>query len=235
MYARSLREQCSGSKEVSGSECYVIEQIASSRIQRERRVVETGEPVTWEEQYLAFDALTKVPNRVLFHDRLQQALTHAVRSRSHVGLLYIDLDNFKVVNDSLGHDAGDQLLREVAQRLGRCVRQWDTVARMGGDEFTIVVENLPPSKTEETLIGIAEKVSVMLSEPALLGDQEFVVTASIGVAHYPRDGHSAEELVKNADMAMYHSKSLGRNNWQFFRSARKLWQKELKPTPSASY
>ena len=173
-----------------------------------------------------FDALTKVPNRVLFHDRLQQALAHAIRSRSNVGLLYIDLDNFKVVNDSLGHGAGDRLLQEVAQRIGRCVRQWDTVARMGGDEFAVVVENLPPSKTEETLISIAEKVSVMLSEPVLLDEQEFIVTASIGVAHFPRDGDSADELVKNADMAMYHSKSLGRNNWQFFRSSLDVAAKE---------
>ncbi len=166
-----------------------------------------------------FDALTKVPNRVLFHDRLQQALTHATRSRSNVGLLYIDLDNFKAVNDSLGHEAGDRLLQEVAQRIGRCVRQWDTIARMGGDEFTVIVENLPPSKTEHTLTAIAEKVSTVLSEPILLAEQEFIVTASIGVAHHPRDGSSVEELVKNADMAMYHSKSMGRNNWQFFQSA----------------
>ena len=165
-----------------------------------------------------FDALTEIPNRTLFHDRLQQALTHAQRSRQYVGLLYLDVDNFKTVNDTMGHEAGDRLLQAVAERVEGCVRQWDTVARMGGDEFTIIVDNLPPSSTVKTLTGIAEKVMTAISEPIMIDANEIFVTASIGIAHYPQDGDSVDELVKSADTAMYHSKSLGRNTYQFFKS-----------------
>ncbi len=165
-----------------------------------------------------FDTLTKVPNRTLFHDRMQQALARANRNRQDVGLLYLDLDNFKAVNDTLGHSTGDRLLQTVTKRVAGCVREWDTVARVGGDEFTVIVENLPPPDTVRTLTGVAEKVLAALSEPVLLDEQEIIVTASIGIAHYPQDGDTVEELVKNADTAMYHSKSLGRDNYQFFLS-----------------
>ena len=165
-----------------------------------------------------FDTLTKIPNRTLFRDRLQQALTHAERNGQNLGLLYLDLDNFKAVNDSLGHNTGDRLLQIVTKRVVGCVRQWDTVARVGGDEFTIIVDNLAPHDTVRTLTGIAEKVLAVLSEPVMLDEQEIIVTASIGIAHYPQDGDTVEELVKNADTAMYHSKSLGRDNCQFFLS-----------------
>jgi diguanylate cyclase (GGDEF)-like protein/PAS domain S-box-containing protein len=165
-----------------------------------------------------FDTLTKIPNRTLFHDRLQQALTHAKRNRQSVGLLYLDLDNFKAVNDTLGHSTGDRLLQTVTERVVGCVRQWDTVARMGGDEFTVIVDNLSPANTVGTLTGIAEKVLAVLSEPVMIGEQEIFATASIGIAHYPQDGDTVEEMVKNADTAMYYSKSLGRDNYQFFLS-----------------
>jgi diguanylate cyclase (GGDEF)-like protein/PAS domain S-box-containing protein len=165
-----------------------------------------------------FDTLTKIPNRTLFHDRLQQALTHAKRNRQNVGLLYLDLDNFKAVNDTLGHSAGDRLLQTVTERVVGCVRQWDTVARMGGDEFTVIVDNLSPPNTVRTLTGIAEKVLAVLSEQVMIDEQEIFATASIGIAHYPQDGDTVEELVKNADTAMYYSKSLGRDNYQFFLS-----------------
>jgi diguanylate cyclase (GGDEF)-like protein/PAS domain S-box-containing protein len=165
-----------------------------------------------------FDTLTKIPNRTLFHDRLQQALTHAKRNRQNVGLLYLDLDNFKAVNDILGHSSGDRLLQTVTERVVGCVRQWDTVARMGGDEFTVIVDNLLPTNTVGTLISIAEKVLAVLSEPVMIDEQEIFATASIGIAHYPQDGDTVEDLVKNADTAMYYSKSMGRDNYQFFLS-----------------
>ena len=166
-----------------------------------------------------FDTLTKIPNRTLFYDRLQQALTHAKRNQQNVGLLYLDLDNFKAVNDTLGHGTGDRLLQMVTERIVGCVREWDTVARMGGDEFTVIVDNLPPPTTVRTLTSIAEKVLAALYEPVMIDEQEIFVTASIGIAHYPQDGDTVEELVKNTDTAMYHSKSLGRDNYQFFLSA----------------
>ena len=135
-----------------------------------------------------------------------------------MGLLYLDLDNFKFVNDTLGHDVGDKLLQAVVERVGSCVRKWDTVARMGGGEFTIIVDNLPPSSTVKTLAGIAKKVMAALSEPLMIGTNEVPVTASIGIAHYPQDGCTVDELVKSAVTAMYHGESQGRNNCQFFRS-----------------
>ncbi|MDJ0860695.1 MAG: EAL domain-containing protein [Gammaproteobacteria bacterium] len=173
-----------------------------------------------------FDTLTKIPNRTLFRDRLQQALTHAERNGQSLGLLYLDLDNFKAVNDSLGHSTGDRLLQIVTKRVVACVRQWDTVARVGGDEFTIIVDNLSPADTVRTLTGIAEKVLAVLSEPVTIEEQEIIVTASIGIAHYPQDGDTVEDLVKNADTAMYHSKSLGRDNCQFFLSQLDVAAKE---------
>jgi diguanylate cyclase (GGDEF)-like protein/PAS domain S-box-containing protein len=163
-----------------------------------------------------FDTLTQIPNRTLFHDRLQQALHHASRSRQQVGLLYLDLDNFKSVNDSLGHSTGDRLLQGVTKRIVGCVRQWDTVARMGGDEFTVIVDKLSSRNSGRTLAGIAEKVMAALSEPIMIDSHEIFVTASMGIAFYPQDGDTVEELVRNADTAMYDSKSKGRDNYQFF-------------------
>lgn len=166
------------------------------------------------------DALTNLPNRVLFKDRLEQALTFAHRLRhKKVALLFIDLDRFKLVNDSLGHDAGDQLLRLVAWRLRENVRQSDTVARLGGDEFTIL---LPDADHVEEAMAVADKVLTALKRPFDLAGREIFVTVSIGISLYPDDGADAETLMKNADTAMYHAKEHGRAGFQVYTNALSL-------------
>lgn len=162
-----------------------------------------------------YDALTQLPNRVLFHDRFQQALARAERSKSLVALMFMDLDRFKTINDTLGHDAGDLLLREVSARLLMCVREVDTVARLGGDEFTVILEDI--SKAEDAAM-VASKVIEALAAPVLLGNQEIFVPPSIGITIYPADSDSPDTLLKNADTAMYRAKEEGGNGYRFFTS-----------------
>jgi len=175
---------------------------------------------SWEEQlyYMAhYDALTGLPNRLLLKDRLQQALARAERQKSFVAVLFIDLDRFKYINDSLGHTAGDLLLCQVAQRLNRNLRSEDTISRLGGDEFVIVIshyDNIQESLSVTTTI--AKKIIADLSTPFDINDREIYSTASIGIACYPTDGQTTNELIKNADSAMYHAKSIGKNNYQFY-------------------
>ena len=164
--------------------------------------------------YLAqHDPLTNLPNRTLLDDRLAQAITQADRNGTSVALLYLDLDNFKYINDSLGHAMGDQLLKSVAQRLSNCIRAADTVSRHGGDEFLILVIE---DEHVHNAAHIAEKILESLTAPHLILKHEFHTTASIGISVYPTDGRDAETLIKNADTAMYHAKASGRNNYQFF-------------------
>jgi diguanylate cyclase (GGDEF)-like protein/PAS domain S-box-containing protein len=165
-------------------------------------------------QFLAHhDALTGLPNRVLFKERVQEALNRANRHGRPVGVLFIDLDRFKDINDSLGHAMGDQLLQAVTTRLKACVRATDIVARLGGDEFTVLVEDLGDSQHAAR---VAEKVRAALADAFVLGGQQAFVSASIGVTCYPQDGSDAETLLKNADAAMYRAKESGRDNFQFF-------------------
>jgi diguanylate cyclase (GGDEF)-like protein/PAS domain S-box-containing protein len=159
------------------------------------------------------DPLTGLPNRLLLTDRLAHALASAKRRQGHVGVLYIDLDRFKNVNDSLGHAVGDKLLWEIAHRLNTCVREEDTVSRMGGDEFVIVLECL---QDQEDAASIASKVHKAFERPILVDNRMLHASASIGIAVYPNDGESAEVLLQNADTAMYQAKAQGRNNFQFF-------------------
>jgi diguanylate cyclase (GGDEF)-like protein/PAS domain S-box-containing protein len=159
------------------------------------------------------DLLTQLPNRTLFKDRLGVALAQAHRNGRLVAVLFIDLDRFKVVNDSLGHAGGDELLKGVAARLQACVRRTDTLARLGGDEFTILLPDL--SDPEDAAV-IAQKVIDELRLPLTVAGQEIRATASIGIALYPNDGSEAESLVKHADMAMYQVKTAGRNGYAFF-------------------
>ena len=163
-----------------------------------------------EIQHLAFhDALTGLPNRALFHDRLALALSRCRREGLRLAVLFLDLDRFKGINDSLGHSAGDRLLQEVAQRLRRCVREEDTIARVGGDEFVIVTEGLASA---EEARNVAEKVRREISEPPFtIAGRDLAVTASIGVGVFPDHGSEAERLVRVADDAMYGVKSSGRN------------------------
>ena len=159
------------------------------------------------------DLLTGLPNRTLFQDRLQQALASAKRMQSRVALLFIDLDRFKYVNDSFGHRAGDILLQTVAARLRSCVRETDTVCRHAGDEYLIVLSALR-EPTEAALV--AEKVLKIFDEVFVLESHEVQISASVGISVYPDDGQTLEDLIRNADAAMYHSKKSGRNRFEFF-------------------
>ncbi|MDK9717290.1 MAG: EAL domain-containing protein [Trichlorobacter sp.] len=162
-----------------------------------------------------YDALTGLPNRNLMHDRLQQAIVQSVRMQGSVGVLLLDLDRFKGVNESLGHKAGDQLLRTVAERLRVCVRESDTLARVGGDEFVVVLSIVAD---EDGVSSAASKILAIISEPFVIEEQELYLTASIGVAVYPTDGADVHTLLKHADLAMYQAKDMDRNNFQFFSS-----------------
>ncbi|MBI1879990.1 MAG: EAL domain-containing protein [Chloroflexi bacterium] len=161
------------------------------------------------------DALTGLPNRPLFEDRLQQAIAHARRNRCLVGLLYIDLDRFKQVNDSLGHAAGDVLLRQVTERLRSYLREEDTLARIGGDEFTIVLTELQGPQAAAT---IARRILEILTSPFTIRGQELIVTTSIGISLYPTDGNEADELLHKADNALYRCKQEGKNSYRFYTS-----------------
>lgn len=165
-------------------------------------------------QYMAhFDALTDLPNRALFYDRLHQVLTLAKRDKHPFALMFLDLDRFKVVNDTLGHHMGDLLLQGVAQRLRECMRESDTVARLAGDEFTVL---LPRVDGREGARIVAEKIVATLSRPFLLDSNEVCTSSSIGIVLYPADGEEDDDLVKNADLAMYTAKQKGRNSYCFF-------------------
>lgn len=159
------------------------------------------------------DLLTDLPNRVLMRDRIEQALMQAQRLATRAAILFIDLDHFKNINDLLGHTVGDQLLREVAQRLKRCVRESDTVSRQGGDEFIVL---LPSLGMRADAVATAEKILDAFAQPFTVGSHTLEVTASVGLSIYPDDGVDAETLQRNADTAMYRAKATGRHGYQFF-------------------
>lgn len=159
------------------------------------------------------DMLTGLSNRVSLKDRLEHALALARRESSRVALLFIDLDRFKSINDTLGHHVGDELLIAVSQRLRQCVRESDLVARLGGDEFVVMLPGLDQSPAAAS---VAEKIVASIGEPYLIGAHTLYTTPSVGIAIYPEDGADGESLMRNADAAMYHAKSAGRNNFQFF-------------------
>ena len=163
--------------------------------------------------YLAhYDAVTGLPNRVLFLDRFEQAVERARRHRDLLALLYLDLDGFKKINDAMGHDAGDRLLKEVSDRLVSLVRSCDTLARLGGDEFVLLATS---GVSEEGVRVVAEKMLGTLSKPFPLSEGTASVTASVGAALYPLDGDEIPTLIKNADAAMYDAKRRGRNTYRF--------------------
>jgi diguanylate cyclase (GGDEF)-like protein len=164
-------------------------------------------------QLAHFDSLTGLPNRIMFSQSLEQALRRAQRNASALALLFIDVDRFKHINDALGHDAGDQLLREVARRMRASLRAADLVARFGGDEFIVVLEDLPDSAYAGA---VAAKLLEALAEPVRMDGREFHVTASIGIATCPRDAADARTLQKNADVAMFRAKAQGRNGYCFY-------------------
>ncbi len=162
-----------------------------------------------------YDTLTGLPNRNLLNDRLQQAIANSSRSEQVVGILFLDLDRFKSINDSLGHKAGDQLLRIVAERLRSCIRESDTLARLGGDEFVLILSG---TISEDGITTAAGKILAIIAEPFMLEGREIYLTASVGIAVYPVDGEEVHTLLKHADLAMYKAKEMDRNNFQFFSS-----------------
>lgn len=180
-----------------------------------------------EEQiaYMAYhDSLTGLPNNRLFKDRLQQSLAHAQRNKTILAVMFLDLDRFKLINDSMGHDVGDKLLQIIADRLTEGTRRHDSVsikssinansvARLGGDEFTILLENVNGQKAVTT---VANRLIELSCQPIVIDNHEIFTSTSIGIALYPNDGDEVETLLKNADTAMYHAKKQGRNNYQFF-------------------
>ena len=169
------------------------------------------EKLIWHQAH--YDALTELPNRTLFSDRLTHAVQTAKRQQEQLAVMFIDLDRFKWVNDTLGHKAGDQLLKEAAQRLIACVREYDTVARLGGDEFTVILGQIESMLNLKT---IAERILNNLSQPFKLDNHKITIAGSLGIALFPEDGADAETLLKNADIAMYQAKEGGRNAYRFF-------------------
>ncbi|MGH8584054.1 MAG: putative bifunctional diguanylate cyclase/phosphodiesterase [Gammaproteobacteria bacterium] len=181
-------------------------------------------------RYFAYhDSLTKLPNRLMFSEFLKRALSHARRRRQMLGLLFLDLDDFKRINDTLGHAAGDHVLRELSVRLVKCLRaedtigrpepadqESDTIARLGGDEFTILLPNL---HAPYMAVSVAKRVLEAIAQPFTYRGHDLYVGASIGITIYPNDGKSAETLIKNADIAMYHAKQKGKNTYRYFRNA----------------
>ncbi len=175
-----------------------------------------------------YDSLTGLPNRVLFKDRVTQAVAHARRYQYHLALLFLDLDRFKVINDTLGHNVGDLLLKHVADRLSESVRHSDSIgrslegqqthelARLGGDEFTVLLTNL---RDVQDASKVARRILEALARPFLVSGHEIFVTVSVGIAIFPADGESVDVLLKNSDTAMYHAKELGRNNFQYYSNA----------------
>lgn len=161
------------------------------------------------------DVLTDLPNRALLLDRIQQAIINAERTRKLVAVLFLDLDRFKLINDSLSHDAGDRILHAVAKRLLSGMRETDTVARIGGDEFVIV---LPMVEHEDNVILSAQKILNVIAEPFRENNHEINITTSIGISFYPTDERDAVSLLRSADMAMYQAKESGRNNFQFYKT-----------------
>jgi diguanylate cyclase (GGDEF)-like protein/PAS domain S-box-containing protein len=203
--------------------CFESTAKTYTTVNGENRLVAVSRDITEKQKYeetirfQAFhDSLTQLPNRLLFKDRLSLALAQCKRNKNMLALLFLDLDRFKLINDTLGHEVGDQLLCEVAARLKECVREGDTVARFGGDEFTIM---LPEIINEEGAAKVAEKILDCIRRPFLIGDQELFISTSAGIALYPSDGEDAENLLKNADTAMYLSKDKNRNNYQFYTPA----------------
>jgi diguanylate cyclase (GGDEF)-like protein len=159
------------------------------------------------------DPLTDLPNRALFADRLEQAVTRTLRYGGSVRVLFMDLDGFKGVNDTLGHGAGDLLLKQVAERIEACLRAGDTVARLGGDEFAVLIENV---ETDDSATIVARRISKALRSPFLLEGREVSITASIGIGVLEPETGQPEEVLRRADMAMYAAKREGKNRYRIF-------------------
>lgn len=211
LFFRSLERRAFNNEEIK-----LLERIADNILYAQEAFERDLERKRAEEriQYLAtHDALTGLPNRMLFGQLLNHAIQAAKRFKRQFAVLFIDLDRFKIINDTLGHDSGDQLLQEVAGRLHRVLREIDIVARLGGDEFVVLIEEVK----DPSLAGkVAEKILSVIIKPVILKRQEYRITASIGICVYPRDAEDENTLMRNADIAMYMAKEEGKNTFQFF-------------------
>ena len=218
---RASRESLVASRDAAEASREVLERAVAERtaeLQRanQRLQAEIGDRRQAETraQHLAdHDALTGLPNRRLLEDRLTQALAASQRNRKQTAVMFVDLDRFKHINDSLGHAAGDVVLKECAERLVRQLREVDTICRMGGDEFVVV---LPEIKRAGDAANVAAKILETVSQPFMVEERELLITPSVGISVFPDDGRDAESLIRNADAAMYHAKETGRANYQFF-------------------
>ena len=203
MYSATVREPTAADMRLIN----VTTRIAGIAMERKRAEVRI--------QFMAtHDALTGLPNRTLLKDRLAQAVTHAERYEQKVSVVFIDLDKFKDINDGLGHNVGDELLKTVANRMLSCVRSIDTVARLGGDEFVIVLVDQP--KNINSTLEVLHRLRTTVAEPIRLMEHDLNITCSIGLANYPENGRDADSLLANADAAMYRAKDAGRDNFQFY-------------------
>ncbi len=202
----------------TGASDYLIKgQIDHQLLERTLRyAIERKQTEIYLARLAHYDQLTDIPNRILFRDRLEHVIHLANRDKTSFALLFIDLNGFKQVNDNFGHDAGDAIIRICAERLSACMRRSDSVARMGGDEFTLLLSHID---NHTDVAHIAEKIIALLSEPADINGYEVVVGCSIGVAIYPQAGRDAESLLKNADMAMYKAKQDEGSSFCFFTDA----------------
>jgi diguanylate cyclase (GGDEF)-like protein len=191
--------------------------IMAARISAEMEREQSEQRLRENESHLKFlayhDVLTELPNRLLFRDRLQHAISTASLAGTQVAVLFLDLDRFKKINDSLGHELGDQLLCEVARRLKLCARDTDTVARLSGDEFAMIIDQ---TTSVENVITVAEEIRGALSKVIDIEDYKLFVTVSIGISLYPRDGETVVSLLKGADAAMFNAKDVGRDNYRFY-------------------
>jgi len=192
-------------------DAYVIFDIQITAVQKaQSEVLQQKEILAYQAHY---DQLTKLPNRVLLYDRLSHAIVKAKRDKTIFALLFVDLDHFKEVNDSYGHEAGDVVLVEVARRLQNCVRESDTVSRLAGDEFLIILENF---ESKENVAGIARLLVEVIQLPIEFQNKKLYVTCSIGISMYPADSDDSDTLIKYADRAMYNAKDNGKNNFKFY-------------------
>jgi len=220
LFTKALRIRKNGTKNRAGLSSEMEAQLREANEHlvvatvKAHRMIEDVERTTVQLSYMAqHDPLTGLPNRALLTDRLAQAITLASRHGNKVALMFIDLDNFKRINDSMGHTVGDKLLQSVAKRLQANVRHSDTVSRQGGDEFVVLLSEVEDA---QSAVLSAEKLIESVGQPHLIGGHQLLVTVSIGISLYPEDGVDAEMLMKNADTAMYHAKRAGRNNCKVY-------------------
>lgn len=223
--AAELRDKAADRREETGraatqqranSETHLLEanqQLVVAAVHAQT-MAEAAEQATLEMSFKAErDFLTGLPNRALLNDRLAQAIALVRRHRKRLAVLFVDLDNFKDINDSFGHSVGDQLLQSAAKRLEHCIRHSDTVSRHGGDEFVVLLSEV---ESAEDAVCVSGKLITAMAEPHLIGDHRLEVTSSIGICLFPDDADDAEMVLTNADTAMYHAKSVGRNNCKRF-------------------